>query len=399
MYLSKQPSAMSGRAADTCGLASPRKVVFCLLTILCGAGAAIAYSHKQDPDPISPAALEQSTPAKVSALEPAQGLAAPERLSPAERASAFARSIASRVGKLEAETEATLKVQKLEADITVAKADLREKLETRYKAVIALQEATEAARVRAAKIAAAAEAEAKAKVAALEQAKKEAEAQVAMADPVEPETIPVPFKRPDYTPKPEAAKPVVAQASKPAAAQSAKPSAPAAMAYASAEDPATDEKSPFSGLSKIFSSTAKNIELPGRSSGIAVYDISSATVHMPDGSKLEAHSGIGKMRDNPKFVHVRNNGPTPPNVYHLRMREKRFYGVEAIRMLPADPSAMHGRDGMLTHTNLLRGRIGSHGCVAFTNYEKFLSAFKAGKVKKLIVVPSMNELPTYMASL
>ncbi|WP_246476265.1 DUF2778 domain-containing protein [Roseibium litorale] len=372
-------------------MASPRKVVFCLLTILCGAGAAIAYSHKQDPDRVSPAALEQGAPAKVSSLSPAHGITAPERLSPAERASAFARSIASRVGKLEANAEATLRVQKLETDINAAKADLREKLESRYKAVIALQEATEAAKVRAAKIAA--EAEAKAKVAALEQAAKEAEAQVAMAEPAapEPETIPVPYKRPEHTPKPEAAKPVIAQASK--------PSAPVAMAYASAEDPATDEKSPFSGLSKIFSSTAKNIELPGRGSGIAVYDISSATVHMPDGTKLEAHSGIGKMRDNPKYVNVRNNGPTPPNVYHLRMREKRFYGVEAIRMLPADPSAMHGRDGMLTHTNLLRGRIGSHGCVAFTNYEKFLSAFKAGKVKKLIVVPDMNKLPTYLASL
>src|SRR5690606_18822903 len=32
--------------------------------------------------------------------------------------------------------------------------------------------------------------------------------------------------------------------------------------------------------------------------GVAVYDISAAKVYMPDGSVLEAHSGIGKMADN-----------------------------------------------------------------------------------------------------
>lgn len=373
MYLSKQPAAMSGRAADTCGLASPRKVVFCLLTILCGAGAAIAYKHMPDQTQPVPAGEVRSAPVKSS-------MAGEPRLTPAERASAFARSISAKVEKLEADAAATLKVKTLEADVTQAKAELRDKLETRYKAVLALQQATEAARVRAAELAAAAEAEARAKIAAAE-----AEAQVALA---EAETIPVPYKRPEHTPKP--AKPAVAEAPR---------SSSTTLAYAAAEDPSADDKSPFSGLSKIFSSSAKDIQLPGRGSGIAVYDISSATVHMPDGTKLEAHSGIGKMRDNPKYVKVRNNGPTPPNIYHLRMREKRFYGVEAIRMLPADPSAMYGRDGMLTHTNLLRGRIGSHGCVAFTNYEKFLSAFKAGKVQKLIVVPEMKELPTYLAAL
>ena len=58
-----------------------------------------------------------------------------------------------------------------------------------------------------------------------------------------------------------------------------------------------------------------------RQDGVAIYDISAGTVYMPDGSKLEAHSGIGKMADNPKYVHVRNNGPTPPNTYKLTMRE------------------------------------------------------------------------------
>ncbi len=169
------------------------------------------------------------------------------------------------------------------------------------------------------------------------------------------------------------------------------------LAYANPGTPEDDENGIFGGIGKLFNGSKGG--LPGRGSGIAVYDISAATVHMPDGTKLEAHSGIGHRMDNPKHVHVKNLGPTPPNVYKLRMRERRFHGVEAIRMLPYDRASMKGRDGMLTHTRLLRSSIGSHGCVAFKNYNKFLHAFKAGKIKTLIVVPSLNKLPTYMAKL
>ncbi|MEJ8473462.1 DUF2778 domain-containing protein [Roseibium algae] len=199
-----------------------------------------------------------------------------------------------------------------------------------------------------------------------------------------PEAVPLPSKRPAVPRTQVASKPVKAKA--------------ATLAYASAEDPTNEKGGVFSGLSKVFSTSGK-VRMPGRGSGIAVYDISAATVHMPDGTKLRAHSGIGKMRDNPRYTKVRNNGPTPPNIYTLRMRESLFYGVEAIRMTPLDRAAMHGRDGMLTHTNLLRGQIGSHGCVAFKDYAKFLKAFKAGKVRKMIVVPQIEELPTYMAAL
>ena len=199
-----------------------------------------------------------------------------------------------------------------------------------------------------------------------------------------PEQVPVPAKRPEAP-----TRSTVAAAKTETSSQ--------AMAYAAVGDPTEDDNSPFSGLSKIFSKG--KVTKPGPGSRIAVYDISAATVHMPDGTKLEAHSGIGKMLDNPKYVKVRNKGPTPPNIYTLRMRERRFHGVEAIRMTPVDKSAMFGRDGMLTHTNLLRGRIGSHGCVAFTDYDKFLNAFKAGKVTKLIVVKEMADLPVYMAAL
>lgn len=186
-------------------------------------------------------------------------------------------------------------------------------------------------------------------------------------------------------------------AAQPPAADPAKPATPKpapVLAYAAPQLP-EDETSPLSGLSKLFSG-GKN-GLPGPASKIAVYDISNSTVHMPDGSKLVAHSGIGHRMDNPKYAYVKNLGPTPPNVYKLRMRERRFHGVEAIRMLPYDVPAMRGRDGMLTHSRLLRNSIGSHGCVAFKHYGKFLSAFKKGKVKTMIVVPDMSKLPKYMA--
>ena len=169
------------------------------------------------------------------------------------------------------------------------------------------------------------------------------------------------------------------------------------LAYATPGSPEDDENGVFGGLGKLFGGGKAG--MPGPGSKIAIYDISSATVHMPDGSKLEAHSGIGHRMDNPKYAYVKMLGPTPPNVYTLRMRERRFHGVEAIRMLPQDRAAMKGRDGMLTHTRLLRNSIGSHGCVAFKDYNKFLNAFKAGKIKTMIVVPSMNHVPTYMAKL
>lgn len=137
--------------------------------------------------------------------------------------------------------------------------------------------------------------------------------------------------------------------------------------------------------------------LPARGEGVAIYDITNQVVHMPDGSKLEAHSGLGQMVDDPRYVHKKGRGPTPPNVYNLRMRERLFHGVEAIRMLPVNGKIMHGRDGILAHSQLRRGGKGSAGCIAFANYPKFLKAFKAGKVRQIVVVPHMKELGTYMA--
>lgn len=147
---------------------------------------------------------------------------------------------------------------------------------------------------------------------------------------------------------------------------------------------------------KLFGNKSK---LPGKKSRIAVYDISAGVVHMPNGERLEAHSGRGSMRDNPRFANVKNRGPTPPHIYNLRMRESRFHGIEAIRMLPYDGRNKYGRDGFLTHSYLLRVRGDSSGCVVFEDYNRFLNAFKRGEVQKLIVVPRMAELPKYLAAL
>jgi hypothetical protein len=111
---------------------------------------------------------------------------------------------------------------------------------------------------------------------------------------------------------------------------------------------------------------------------------------MPDGQKLEAHSGLGDKRDDPRYFKIRMRGPTPPNIYTLTMREKLFHGVRAIRLNPVDEDKMHGRDGMLAHTYMLGPNGQSNGCVSFKDYRKFLTAFLDGKVDRMVVVPELG---------
>jgi hypothetical protein len=124
--------------------------------------------------------------------------------------------------------------------------------------------------------------------------------------------------------------------------------------------------------------------------GVAYYDISAGVVYMPNGEKLEAHSGIGKMRDNPAYVHVKMKGPTPPGTYKVTMRESLFHGVAAVRLTPVNGVAPHGRVGLLAHSYLLRKRGDSHGCVAFEEYPRFLKAFKRGEISHMVIVNSMK---------
>lgn len=159
---------------------------------------------------------------------------------------------------------------------------------------------------------------------------------------------------------------------------------------------AKPERSLFGDL---FKNKASDTAWLGKGTKVAIYDVSNATVYLPDGTKLRAHSGIGRMRDNPRYEHVTMKGPTPAGIYRLSMREKRFYGVEAIRMTSIDGRHPKNRTGLLTHTNLLRGQKGSHGCVAFQNYQPFLRAFKRGQITMLVVVPELPSSRTQLAAL
>ncbi|MBN8989435.1 MAG: DUF2778 domain-containing protein [Rhizobiales bacterium] len=123
----------------------------------------------------------------------------------------------------------------------------------------------------------------------------------------------------------------------------------------------------------------------------AVYDISARTVYMPNGTKLEAHSGLGGLMDNPASVNQRMVGATPPNVYDLKPREKLFHGVAALRMTPVGENDMMGRDGLLVHSYMLGPNGDSNGCVSIKEYDKFLQAYRYGQVKRLVVVPSLSE--------
>jgi hypothetical protein len=118
----------------------------------------------------------------------------------------------------------------------------------------------------------------------------------------------------------------------------------------------------------------------------AIYDIAARTVYLPNGHRLEAHSGLGRRLDDPRYVSTKGQGPTPPNVYNLALRERLFHGVRAIRLVPVEDSKMFGRDGILAHSYMLGPSGQSNGCVSFRNYPAFLNAFLKGEVNRLVVV-------------
>jgi len=136
------------------------------------------------------------------------------------------------------------------------------------------------------------------------------------------------------------------------------------------------------------------------SEGVAVYDISASTVTLPSGEVLEAHSGYGDLMDDPRYVHVRMRGATPPGTYDMTERGTLFHGVRAIRLNPiGGSSAIHGRDGILAHTYMLRAQPGaSNGCVVFRDYDRFLRAFLRGEVRRLVVVAGNRSARIDLAS-
>jgi len=130
----------------------------------------------------------------------------------------------------------------------------------------------------------------------------------------------------------------------------------------------------------------------GPGSGTAIYDISAHTVYMPNGQRLEAHSGLGHMKDDPRYIAYSNRGPTPPNIYDLTPRGELFHGVRALRLNPESGSKMYGRDGILAHTYMLGPGGQSNGCLVFKNYSEFLRAYANGEVNRIVVVPHLSQL-------
>lgn len=159
------------------------------------------------------------------------------------------------------------------------------------------------------------------------------------------------------------------------------PDAPV-LAYASADADADVTTGSVSAVSTETSAIDRQT---------AVYDIVAKTVYMPDGSKLEAHSGLGSRMDKPEYAHVRMHGVTPPHIYDLTPREALFHGVAALRMTPiGGASAIHNRTGILAHSYMLGPNGDSNGCVSFKDYDRFLQAYRNGQVKRIVVVGSMG---------
>ena len=123
----------------------------------------------------------------------------------------------------------------------------------------------------------------------------------------------------------------------------------------------------------------------------AIYDIEKRVVYLPNGDKLEAHSGYGEFMDDPDSVDRKSRGVTPPNVYALSFREKLFHGVRALRLTPVGNGKMYGRDGILAHSYLLGEDGQSNGCVSLKDYDKFLQAYEDGAFKQMIVVRSVDD--------
>jgi type VI secretion system (T6SS) effector TldE1-like protein len=121
----------------------------------------------------------------------------------------------------------------------------------------------------------------------------------------------------------------------------------------------------------------------------AVYDISAKMVYLPGGLGLEAHSGMGDLRDDPDSVAKRMIGATPPATYELKPREKLFHGVRALRMTAIDGTTL-GRSGLLTHSYMLGPDGDSNGCVSIKNYDRFLRAYDSGEITRLVVVTSLE---------
>ncbi|KLK93145.1 hypothetical protein AA309_11200 [Microvirga vignae] len=234
---------------------------------------------------------------------------------------------------------------------------------------------------------------------------------VTTAEVIQPSPVPLPVPRPaefrfakvPETPKPvaprsvSAAAPAGARTAALQATQTPAPNEPSFFERLFGIKPATppDNTLSYAALGSTTGSIAPSVRFspaPQVDDRTAVYDISAKVVIMPNGERLEAHSGLGDKLDDPRFVNIRMKGATPPGTYILTEREALFHGVRALRMHPVGGSAaIYGRDGILAHTYMLGPNGDSNGCVSFRNYDRFLQAYLRGEVKRLVVVAGSKQ--------
>jgi type VI secretion system (T6SS) effector TldE1-like protein len=158
------------------------------------------------------------------------------------------------------------------------------------------------------------------------------------------------------------------------------PSHNSLLAYASADASVTGSIGPTQNSATLGAQ-------PRYERDTAVYDISAHMVYLPDGTKLEAHSGLGSQLDDPRSAPIRMRGVTPPHLYDLKPREALFHGVPALRLTPVGgEEAIYGRSGLLAHTFMLGPNGDSNGCVSFRDYNAFLNAYRNQGIKRLAVV-------------
>jgi Tlde1 domain len=168
-------------------------------------------------------------------------------------------------------------------------------------------------------------------------------------------------------------------------AKSAAPTAGPAAAMPSSAAPNSGVRAPRARQASLSS--------PENQNRTAIYDISAQVVYLPNGRRLEAHSGFGSYMDDPRYVHIKRKGATPPNTYRLVMRENLFHGVQAIRLIPVSGSTMFGRDGILAHHYMLGPNGQSNGCVSLADYPAFLNAFLSGEIDRIVVVERLENPP------
>jgi type VI secretion system (T6SS) effector TldE1-like protein len=180
---------------------------------------------------------------------------------------------------------------------------------------------------------------------------------------------------------PAGASPIVAYAAPPRATQTA-------VGEQTEREATGVGRGPLFGLPSPFGRSAP-AAVSGYDRTTAVYDIKARTVYLPDGRKLEAHSGLGEALDNPRYVSERAKGPTPPHLYQLTLRESLFHGVQALRLNPIGEGGIYGRAGLLAHPFMLGPNGDSNGCVSVKDYQAFLKAYQNGQITKLAVVAGL----------